>query len=143
MNLRPVKEWDERYIEYLSCNKRDENKQIEFRLKINKGDRKEIGETCCAFANTDGGFLVFGVADKRDIDNNDINLSRQIVGMTDRTMDRYIEIILDLFEEIKPQIPLDCWDLHDYDISIDPERAILVLQITRSSARPHRVVYKK
>src|SRR5689334_14332762 len=70
--LRPLDEWDERYLVELEAARSDETRQIERKASValdltNKPDatRAEIAKQVCAFSNAGGGFIVYGWKDEK------------------------------------------------------------------------------
>ena len=83
-----------------------ESANLEFKENFHKGKELDrYGKTMAAFANNEGGYIVFGVADK----------PRTLVGMTNRKFEKFRghELTEYLNNKFAPEI---VWDKHTYEI---------------------------
>lgn len=96
-----------------------ENLHVEFKQKFS--DEEKIAKEMIAFANTDGGFLIFGVKD-----------SGKVVGVySEKEMAELVETVAKDYCE--PRIDYEI-DYFEYE-----ENEIVVCRIPRSDKRPHRI----
>lgn len=100
------------------------------RLPTNKADQagvQRMQKSCCAFANSNGGFLIFGVSD-------DVNLSAK---------ERLVGIDTDIdFPEGFGNFPKNCtpsiyWDFLNPALQLPNKKIIHVVHIPKSSHAPH------
>ena len=111
----------------------DENSILEFKLSVNpEGNR--ISKTACAFANTNGGFLLIGIDGERKK-----NYHERIVGIEDS--DQLKRQILDHINNIQPQIPTEHLQFRKNNIQLPNGKVIVILQIIRSYLGPHQFEY--
>lgn len=101
--------------------KQGEGNRLEFKLKTNHPEK--IIREIVAFANTNGGKLLVGVDDdKRILGVKDINEDEFL-------LNRAIEKL------IFPKL-----DYQHYRVSLDTDRQVLVLNIPKSTNKPHYVI---
>jgi predicted HTH transcriptional regulator len=91
------------------------------------GGKERLRSVCAAFANAEGGFLVFGVADKG-------NPSDRVVGVDNDAG----------FAERFGQFPKSCspsvtWQFRNPPIALPDDRVLHVIQIAKSNNGPHAV----
>lgn len=86
-----------------------------------------IRATSCAFANTDGGFIIFGILDEK-------NAKDRIVGI-----DKTNELAKEFNDKIKVLDPTIEYNFKNPSIKIPnkPNNVLLVVHILRSNNRPH------
>lgn len=89
--------------------------------------KERLRHTCCAFANSDGGFLVFGISDDRSK-----TPEQRIVGM-ESTVD---------FPQHFGNFPKNCfppvdWDFLNPALVLDSGKVIHVVEIPKSWRAPH------
>lgn len=118
----------------------DENIQLEFKSEINF-ETKKIPKTACAFANTKGGFLIFGVNNDR---TENITTERRLVGLEDS--DQLKSQINDQIRNVKPSIPIENIEFRESNIILPDSKVIVVLKISKSLMNPHQfenIFYKR
>ena len=108
----------------------EESESFEIKSEINpKGER--ISNTVCAFANTQGGILVFGIhSDKTK------PIHERIRGL--ENSDQLKRNIVDQFKQIQPSIPLGCLIFRTTPLTLDDKRVIPILRILPSLIAPHQ-----
>ncbi len=95
----------------------------------------DIEKTVCAFANTEGGFLIFGVKDDRDL-----SLEERIVGI-DYKRDFPREFGDKIRDKIDPPV---YFEFKNPPIKIPNSKNVIhVIKIPQSPERPHMVVQNK
>lgn len=96
-------------IERLVNNKIPESKTLDYKKEINieKGDeRKEFLYDVASFANSDGGVIIYGVSETKDINNQNTGIPDELCGLTISNFDKLIQKIEDLImSSIEPNIP--------------------------------------
>lgn len=103
--------------------KKGESQQLEFKLKANHPDK--IVKEIVAFANSNGGKLIIGVNDEREI------LGLKFAEEEQFTLLRAIE---------KYCIPTINYDL--YSTILDNDKEVLIFDIFESKAKPHFVQFE-
>jgi hypothetical protein len=119
-------------IGYLIANKIPENKTLEYKRQLpdkNKEDAKlKILQSVCAFANTDGGIIIFGMKE------NENGEAAEIMNIDTSTDDDFLQIQNMVRNRIEPKItPLD---LRELQIN---GRKIYLMRILASYNKPHVV----
>lgn len=116
----------------------DESQTLEYKSSINPdGDR--IGKTSCAFANTHGGFIIFGIDGDRKK-----NYHERIIGLDNS--DQLKRQILDQINNIKPNLPLECIQFKKNNIHLPNGKVVIILRILPSDTGPHQfnnIFYKR
>jgi predicted HTH transcriptional regulator len=135
---RTLEEWDYPAIKRLVVNGFYETDTFEFKpsLKPAFGDPKKRDEfnerilnSVCAFANTYGGFMVFGIEDLKNKSGED-----RIVGLG-RT-----DLAVEFGERIKSIDPTIYYNFKNPPVPIpNKDKVIFVAHIPLSSSRPHMV----
>jgi len=118
----------------------DENEFLEFKSKIDS-KTKRIPITTCAFTNTKGGFLIFGIDNTR---KKNMTSEEQLVGLEDS--DQLKAQINNQIQNIKPNIPIECVRFRDSNIQLPTGRVIVILKIYKSMIGPHQyenIFYKR
>ncbi len=128
---RSLEEWNINAIEHLLLEGYYETEYFDFKemLPHHKNDdhKKRLLKSCCAFANSGGGFLVFGVKDDKSIP-----ASKRLVGI-DQNLD---------FPEQFGNYPKNCfpsiiWNFKNPPIKLDDGKVIHVIFIPKSWNAPH------
>ncbi len=101
--------------------KQGEGSRLEFKLKTNHPEK--IIREIVAFANTSGGKLIVGVGD-----------DKRILGLKDINEDEFL-LNRAIEKFISPKL-----DFQQYRVALDSDREVLVLNIPRSSNKPHYVI---
>ena len=88
-----------------------------------------LRKTCCAFANSEGGFIVYGIADNRSLPT-----SERIMGLDINTD----------FPEHFGNYPRSCvpsisWKFRNPPIALNDDRVLHIVHIPRSWSSPHAV----
>lgn len=133
-----VNEWSRGILVDLLDEGYDEDLRLEFKSKIDS-NTKRIPITACAFANTKGGFLVFGIDNDRKK-----NIEQRLVGLDDS--DQLKSQINNQIRTIKPSIPIDNIEFKESNISLPNGNVIVVLKISKTLVSPHQfqeIFYKR
>ena len=114
-----------------------ENEDFDFKKQLpdrkDKEGKDRLRRTCCAFANSDGGFIVFGVSDDTSRSAED-----RVIGL-DRSLD---------FPNEFGNFPAGChpsvrWDFrNDPPLQLQDGKMIHIIQIFKSWKAPHATGYK-
>jgi hypothetical protein len=100
----------------------------EFRIgRKSEQEKQDIRKDCCAFANSQGGFLVFGVTDSKTAPTKD-----RLVGI-DKTFD-FPREFGSFPQECKPSVR---WDVLNPPIDLGNGKVIHVIHIPQSWRGPH------
>jgi len=118
----------------------DENDILEFKREINTASER-LCKTACAFANTNGGTIIFGIDNDRQ---TPMNLHDRIIGIEDS--DGLKRTIIDKINNIHPNIPIKNTVFRKSNIKLPNNKVIIILKITPSNSRPHQydhIFYKR
>lgn len=122
-----LQDWNYDIIKELSENNM-EGDTFDFKCAIKSRDPKENGniiQTACAFANTKGGFIIFGVC-------------RNSKGLYDiKGLERYDNYAKEFGDKIRSINPTVYFVPSSFIIIPHTERVLLVIQIPLSQQRPH------
>ncbi len=135
-----VNEWSRGILVDLLDEGYDENLRLEFKSKIDS-NTKRIPITACAFANTKGGFLVFGVDNDR---RKKLTTEQRLVGLEDS--DELKSQINNQIRNIKFSIPIENIEFKESNISLPNGKVIVVLKISKTMISPHQfkeIFYKR
>ena len=95
----------------------------------NKGEfKKELGKQVSAFANSGGGYIIFGVADG----SGTLEACPTVVGR--QTMEDYLSTMV----EQSVEYPLRCFQVHRIAFRDDVDSVVFVIQVEDSPAAPHQ-----
>lgn len=134
-----IEDWSLGVITDLIHEGYEENEQLEFKGEINS-ESDRIGKTCCAFANTGDGVIVFGVDDDRSK-----SLQTRLHGLEESNQLK--RKIVDQIKNIKPPIPLKYLIFKSNNVKASIEgRVFIILKILRSNEGPHQyqnIFYKR
>lgn len=128
-----LNEWSVDVLEHLLEKSVFEDDSFDFKEMLpdsrNEKEKDRLRKTCSAFANADGGFLVFGVTNNRNIPSR-----ARIVGI-DPNID---------FPEHFGNFPKSCfpsvsWEFRNPPIVLENKRVIHVALIPKSWRAPHAV----
>lgn len=132
---RTLAEWDIGVIETLLKHGYYESEWFDFKERLPDSrdvpGKDRLATVCAAFANSAGGFLVFGVTDSRDR-----SVAERLVG---------VPLTVDLPEHFgvyaqKPQ-PGVWWSFKNPPLALDSTHFIHVVHIPHSWAAPHAIIY--
>ena len=135
-----VTEWSRGILVDLLDEGYDEDLRLEFKSKIDS-ETKRIPITACAFANTKGGFLVFGIDNDRE---KKLTTEQRLVGLEDS--DQLKSQINNQIRIIKPSIPIENIEFKESNISLPNGNVIVVLKISKTLVSPHQfkeIFYKR
>ena len=98
-----------------------ESKTLEYKREL-PTNLAGIIKTCVAFSNTAGGRIVLGVEDE----------SRSVIGLTDREMEKALEILASaIYEAVTPAVVPEVFNL-----AID-EKHLIIVDVARGSSPPY------
>jgi hypothetical protein len=130
---RTLAEWNLDSIRTLLASGAHESDTFEFkeRLPDSRDDsgKERLRRTCCGFANSVGGFLVFGVSDDRSRP-----VEERLVGI-----DRSEEFPLRFGDFPRSCLPSIDWSARNPPIELPTGRHLHVFQVPRSWRAPHAV----
>lgn len=130
-----LKAWNIDAIEHLLEQGYYEAETFDFKEMLPHGkdedDKLRLLKTCCAFANSSGGFLVFGVKDAKSVQDSSPIESR-LVGL-DPTYD-LPEQFGTYPQKCSPSV---VWDFKNPPIMLDSGKVIHIIHIPRSWNAPH------
>lgn len=129
-------------IERLITEEEEEAVSLEFKQQLPQGgdeDRREFLYDVAAIANAAGGYLVFGIAEKRDFQGKPTGVAGAIASLDSANLPSDLARLENMIRDgIAPRLSgvvskaIDC-----------PQGTVLVLSIPRSWNAPHMVTFKQ
>jgi hypothetical protein len=135
--LKPIQEWDEDFVAGLPAGELD---WLEFKAseKFAASDwRDEISKYVSAWANYDGGYIIFGVKDPRD--GNPLEIDGGIAGNIKPNLATWIDQVVPSL--VDPPLPkLTSWLISPKakDSRISSDHVLVVIHIPESPSAPHQ-----
>jgi|GEM_PF-5201948 Predicted transcriptional regulator containing an HTH domain and an uncharacterized domain shared with the mammalian protein Schlafen len=132
-NGKRFEDWEEAEVQYFIDEKIPEGKHLDYKaeLHLETGDqRREFVADVSAFANTDGGYLVYGIAEGESKDPADL-CGIDIIGTPDEIKLRILNIVRDTVQPRIAGIQIICFKLSN-------EKFALIIKIPASLFGPHR-----
>ncbi|BDQ30741.1 hypothetical protein NZNM25_14350 [Nitrosopumilus zosterae] len=126
-----VEQWTYGKIVDLVNEGYDENDILEIKQDVNE-DSDRFARSVCAFANTNGGTIIFGIDNNR---KKPLHLNDRICGLDDS--DQLKRNIIDKIKHIQPSIPIKNLIFRKTNIKLPNKRVIVILKVTPSSRKPH------
>lgn len=136
MFYKPLNEVNLNDLQLLVANKVKEGSQLDYKLKLPESNDKgkvELLKDISAFANTSGGYLIYGIEEKDAV-------ADKIIGIEDFNFDDqklYIENLVRT--NIEPRLV----GLEFQEIDLDSLHTVLIIRIPRSWNSPHVVSFAK
>lgn len=136
MEPNTLDEWTFETLEEIVLKGIFESERLDFKEFLpdsrNESEKERLYKTCCAFANSTGGFIVFGVVDKKSLTSR-----KRITGLKS-TLD---------FPEHFGNYPSSCfpsvyWDFKKIPITLQEGKVIHIVHIPESWKSPHAVKNK-
>jgi len=122
---KDIDDWDLGTITNILQSGYYEDDTLEFKETIS-GDNERVSRTSCAFANTSGGILVFGILDDREKPPLD-----RIIGL-DKSTDNVLGISHQL-HNIYPQIPSQNIIFGKQPIDLGNNKELVLIKIIKSN----------
>ena len=123
-------------INLLIENEVGENKSLEYKSELHlesRDEKKEFLADITAFANADGGDIIFGV--KEDAQTG---LPVELVGICVKSVDDIVLKVENLLRDsVSPRIPTVVYKA----LNMPEDKIILIIRIDASYLSPHRVIY--
>lgn len=120
----------------------EESVTLEFKQQLPQGgdeDRREFLYDVAALANAAGGFLVFGIAEKRDAQGKPTGMAGEIVGLESPNLPSEIARLENIIRDsLAPRLT----GIVSRTVFCQ-ERPVLILSIPRSWNAPHMVTFKQ
>ena len=130
---KPLNEITEADIEEIKVNGVPEGKDIEYKRELpgtSDEQKREFLADVSSFANTDGGDIIYGVAENQGV-------ITEIVGLSSRDFDGEILRLENLMRDgVAPRMRAS---LHAVPCAVGK---LLIVRIERSWNRPHRVIFR-
>lgn len=127
-----VEQWTYGKIVDLVHEGYDENDVLEIKKEINT-DSERFTQSVCAFANTDGGTIIFGIDNNRQ---KSLHLNDRICGLDDT--DQLKRNIIDKIKNIEPSIPIKNLIFRKSNIKLPNGKVIVILKVQSSNNKPHQ-----
>lgn len=132
-NGKPFEEWEESELQYFIDQKIPEGKELDYKRELNFGndsDKKELISDIVSFANTNGGYLIFGIEEGEDKSPSTL-CGLDLLDTPDGTIARINNSIRDAVE---PRIS----NINIRAIPLSSGKHALVIKIPNSFFSPHR-----
>jgi len=129
-------------IQELIESETEESITLEFKQQLPQGgdeDRREFLYDVAAMANAAGGFLIFGIAEKRDVQGKPTGVAGQIAGLDSANVPAEVARLDNMIRDgLTPRLTGVMSRM-----VVQPEGTVLVLSIPRSWNAPHMVSFKQ
>lgn len=130
-------------IQVLIENEVSERRTLDYKQQLPKDDKdgtKTFLADICAFANTIGGDLIYGIKEKRDEQGKTTGIPEEIYQLEDINFDEFLKKYEDKIQAgIEPRIQgIRFRQIHSSD-----NKYILIIRVPQSWAAPHRVIFSK
>ncbi len=142
MILKPLDKATRADLEALVANGVAESRSLDYKQALpgsGDSDRKEFLADVCAFANSGGGDLVYGVVEDRDDDGKPTGVPRALQGLTG--IENLDPILLQLEQSVRagiePRVSFNLKPILEFDSG-----PVLILRVHPSWAGPHMVSFK-
>lgn len=131
---------DEAFVQSLVDRNQPENKHFEFKRQLNietDKDKRKLLAILSAFANTEGGFLIYGIkegfGDKR-------GKAAEICGFSYPHSDDSLKLQIEGF--IRSGVDPSLVGVEIETIPMDSDRCVIVIHVPQSRSRPHQVTFR-
>lgn len=125
-----VDDWTEGKIRDILKEGFDESETLEFKEIVNSSTNR-ISKTVCAFTNSVGGIIIFGVSDDRTK-----SASQRLVGIEkNNDINKKIN---DQIANIRPNIPIEKIKFKKNYIELENKKVIVIVEIFTSKIGPHQ-----
>lgn len=125
--------WTLEVIESLLARKSFEPEEFDFKSQLphrsDKAGKLRLRKECCAFANSDGGFLIFGISDDRTLP-----VQQRLAGLPIS-----FDFPLHFGDSPKECTPQVFWDFSTLQLPGKGDRLLHVVHVPRSWRGPHVV----
>lgn len=125
----------------LVANQTPERKTLEFKEKLADGTdkaKKEFLADVCSFANAEGGYIIYGIRERRAMDGQPTGIAEAVVSLADPNPSVACDRLEQLIRTgIAPRIPV----VQVRKIELANQEWVIVLRIGKSWVRPHMVVF--
>jgi hypothetical protein len=130
---KPLSQIEEKDIQTLVDTQQKESVILEFKEEISgsEKEKREIPKDISAIANTEGGFIIFGVKENAGKASEVVGINKTIGR---QPVEEWVENIL--ISNIRPRLIVKPKVI---TLSTTEEKVVLILQIPQSSRRPHMV----
>lgn len=133
MFSKPLSQIEESDIQALVDNEQKESVALEFKQELSGSDRekKEIPKDISAIANTEGGFVIFGIREN-DGKAAEVVGTPKLIG--NQPVEEWVESVL--ISNVRPRLTVKPKII---PITSNANNVVVVLQIPQSPRRPHMV----
>lgn len=130
----PICQVTERDILNLKQSQVQESINLDYKrdLPTTKDDGREFLADVCAFANTLGGTMVFGIEEEKDEQGKNTGLPSQIVGVGGVNLDQEIQRIENMLEGLDPRLT----NVVTHAVQVEG-KTVLLLGVPHSLFAPH------
>ena len=128
---KTLDEWNLEIVKNLLEKGYYETESFDFKEKLpdtrDSSKKDDLRKDCCAFANSQGGFIIFGISDNRNLSVND-----RLIGL-----EKDIDFTAQFGAFPQTCKPSVLWDFKNPPIELENNKVIHVIQISRSWEMPH------
>lgn len=103
----------------------DEKESVEFKREPPDSPNK-IWNTICAFANLDGGHIIFGIADDKE-GKEDGKRKKKDIRRKDEEIKRFFNRVKGGYTKIKPGIEI----IDPYEVEIEPDWHVVIIEVPK------------
>jgi hypothetical protein len=139
LNNKPIDKIEASDLQALIDNEVAESKTIEYKEKLSDnsdGNKKEFLYDVSSFANASGGNIIYGMKARMEEDKS---APTELIGLDISDVDEVIRGLEEkILQGIRPRIP----GLSIHQIVLENNKTALIIQIPRSFAQPHMVIYQ-
>ncbi len=124
------------HINALLADGISENRELDYKRELPEGPDRRIGflKDVAAFANTNGGDLVFGIEEERNSESKHTGRAARILGVKDLDDARKIKLEQWIRTGIEPRVYVQLRQIDGY-----PDGPVLVVRVQKSWVGPHMV----
>ena len=144
MNIfnKPIDEINENDIDSLIQNQIKEDRTLDYKSEydLSTGDRKrEFLYDICSFANSEGGFIIYGIRDEKLDTTQNTGIPEKIIGLNNFNSDHEFSKMNDIIRMgVEPRII----GIKFQVVNVSNNKSILIIKIPKSFHAPHMVKYK-
>jgi hypothetical protein len=140
MFYKPLAEIELSDLQLLVSNRVKENTQLDYKLLLpeqSDAGKKELLKDISAFANTNGGYLIYGIKEE-EVDGKKTGVAGEITGIKGvNSNDLQLLIESSVRSNIEPRLV----GLEFKEISIDDTNSVILIRVPRSWNIPHVVSF--
>jgi hypothetical protein len=127
------RKWTYERIEELTSTAEPESQTLDYKREVNEKNRAKLARSVSAFANSQGGTLLIGVAEQKGRPVHPPAGIPRMLG--NQKIEEWVEQVLSY--NISPRVPAR---IEPVDHPSDPDRCFVVIDVSQSAQAPHMVM---